>query len=844
MRWYTYDTEVFAHDFIVVAKEFGTNNYHIVRNDNDLVKEIFSEDAIYCGFNTKHYDQYIIKAICAGFSPEEVKQVNDWIIGGGQGWQCPLLNGVFFRFNNVDIMDDMQMGLSLKAIEGHLGNMSIEETEVDFDIDRPLTSDEVALTIKYCKHDVDATEKVTEIRKDYLNNKIYLGGLKGIVPAQALAMTNAKLTAAYLDARRTIEYNDEREYKYPDNLRREYIPQEVFDFFNQLYDKSIPDDDLFKSKLNITVGECPVTLAFGGIHGAIPFHQEEEINGRLIRNYDVASYYPHLMVYYGYTSRNIPNPQIYADMLEKRMKAKKSGDKATANALKLVANTTYGAGLNQYNDLYDPLKGRSVCITGQLFLLELSQHLIAECSTLRIVQLNTDGIMISFDESEYDKVLTITKEWEQRTRFELEEDKIRRIVQKDVNNYVEIPYEGEPKIKGGYLVRGIAPAGAFNINNNATIVAKAILDYFTKGTEVEITIGECTDIFQFQMIAKAGAKYREAYHIVDGNKMPIQKVNRVYATTDKRYGKLYKVKSENDSTAKIEMLPEHCIIDNDNRLTIDAVDKKFYIEMARKRINDFLGIKPEKIKKKKGEKQMATTTTPKTMNVYQKLLKARAAFLGANAKKSGKNMTLAFKYFELDDIVPIATRIFEEIGIVPVVNFTADTAILSMVNTENAEECVNFTAPLVSSEGNKAVTPVQAMGATITYYRRYLYMMALDICEPDGIDAIGATPTTTPPTPTTTSPTVTPPAPKATIPVVTKTENKDENAPLTSGNGNASATQVRQLKDLLIKLKAKDPSKEEMIAQIAIQTKGFAEISKADCETLIIKIGEMLNTEG
>lgn len=843
MRWYTYDTEVFAHDFIVVAKEFGTNNYHIVRNDNDLVKEIFSEDAIYCGFNTKHYDQYIIKAICAGFSPEEVKQVNDWIIGGGQGWQCPLLDGVFFRFNNVDIMDDMQMGLSLKAIEGHLGNMSIEETEVDFDIDRPLTSEEIALTIKYCKHDVDATEKVTEIRRNYLNNKIYLGGLKGIAPAQALAMTNAKLTAAYLDARRTIEYNDEREYKYPDNLRREYIPQEVFDFFNQLYDKSIPDDDLFKSKLNITVGECPVTLAFGGIHGAIPFYQEEEINGRLIRNYDVASYYPHLMVYYGYTSRNIPNPQIYADMLEKRMKAKKSGDKATANALKLVANTTYGAGLNQYNDLYDPLMGRSVCITGQLFLLELSQHLIAECSTLRIVQLNTDGIMISFDESEYNKVLTITKEWEQRTRFELEEDKIKRIVQKDVNNYVEIPYEGEPKIKGGYLVRGIAPAGAFNINNNATIVAKAIVDYFVNGTPFKDTINGCNDIFAFQLIAKAGSKYREAYHIVDGNKMPIQKVNRVYATTDKRYGKLYKVKSEDDSTAKIEMLPEHCIIDNDNHLTIEAVDKNFYIEMARKRINDFLGIKPEKIKKKKGETTMATTTTPKTMNVYQKLLKARAAFLGANAKKSGKNMTLAFKYFELDDIVPIATRIFEEIGIVPVVNFTADTAILSMVNTENADEYVNFTAPLVSSEGNKAVTPVQAMGATITYYRRYLYMMALDICEPDGIDAVGGTPTTTPPTPPTTAPTVTPPAPKATIPVVTKTENKDEDAPLTSGNGNASATQVRQLKDLLIKLKAKDPSKEEMIAQIAIQTKGFAEISKADCETLVIKIGEMLNTE-
>ena len=535
----------------------------------------------------------------------------------------------------------------------------------------------------------------------------------------------------------------------------------------------------------------------------------------------------------GYASRNIPNPQIYADMLEKRMIAKKSGDKNTANALKLVANTTYGATLNRYNDLFDPLMGRSVCITGQLFLLELANHLKAECETLFVIQLNTDGIMVSFDDSEYDKVLEITGEWERRTGFELEEDKIKGIVQKDVNGYVEIPYEGKPKIKGGYLVRGIAPAGAFNINNNATIVAKAIVEYFVNGTPPEDTVNECNDIFAFQLIAKAGAKYREAYHLVDGQPQPVQKVNRVYATADERYGKLFKVKAENDATAKIEMLPEHCIIDNDNHLTIDAIDKTFYIEMARKRINDFLGIKPEKIKKSKEKNKMATTTTPMTMNVYQKLLKARVAFLGANAKKSGKNMTLAFKYFELDDIVPIATKIFEEVGLISVVSFCDEIARLTIINTDKGEECICFTAPMVISEGNKAVTPVQALGATITYYRRYLYMMALDICEPDEIDSIGATPPKTAP--------VTNPTPVVTTtPATPTTPNVEEKKPLTSSNGNASATQIRQLKDLLIKLKEKDPNKEEMIAQIAVQTQGFTVISKADCEALVIKIGEML----
>ena len=834
MRWFTYDCEVFNHDFVVVFKSKSTGAYAVFHNDNDGVRAFVSdEETIFCGFNSKGYDQYIIKAICAGFSPEEVKQVNDWIIGGGQGWQCPLLEGVFLRFNNVDIMDDMQVGLSLKAIEGHLG-MSIEETEVDFNLERPLTKEELNLTIEYCIHDVDATEKLTSLRKDYLNNKMYLGGLKGIEYTKALAMTNAKLTAAYLDARKQKEFNDEREYVYPSNLRKEYIPQEVLDFFNRLYDKSLSDDELFKSKLNITVGDCPVTLGFGGIHGAIPFHQEEEKDGRLIRNYDVASYYPHLMTICGYTSRNIPNPLIYADMLEKRMVAKKSGDKSTANALKLVANTTYGATLNKFNELYDPLMARSVCITGQLFLLELSQHLIAECSTLQIVQLNTDGIMVSFDVDEYDKVIRITNEWQHRTRFELEEDKIKRIVQKDVNNYVEIPYEDNPKIKGGYLVRGIAPAGAFNINNNATIVAKSIVEYFVNDTPPEETINGCDDIFAFQLIAKAGTKYREAYHLVDDVKEPVQKVNRVYASKDQRYGKLFKIKAENDSTAKIEMLPEHCIIDNDNKLTIDDVDKSWYIELAKKRINDFLGIKP--IKNKKEKNTMATSTTKANANVYQKLLKARATFLKSEVTKSGKNMHLAFKYFELDDIVPKATAIFEDIGLVPIVKFDAETAIMVVYNVDDPTDSLVFTLPLIQLSENKGTNAVQAFGATVTYYRRYLYMIALDICEPDEIDN-GLKNTTAPtvtPTPTAAPTPVDTPTTPATVPLTAPSK------PLTNADGNASDIQIKQLKEVLKKLKDTDPSKEEMITKIALETKGFTVISKADCEALTIKIGEML----
>lgn len=836
MRIVTYDVECFAYNWLVVLKDKETGTYTRIWDDNEALKACLDDETIYIGFNSKHYDQYIIKAIAADFSPQEIKQVNDFIIAGGQGWQCSLLDGIYFNFNNVDIRDDTQKGLSLKAIEGHLG-MSVKESSIPFDIDRPLTEGEKRETEFYCDHDVDTTEKLIDIRKDYLKNKINLGRLAGIDEVKAMGMTNAKLTAAMLKATKK-PHDDERQYVYPDNLKREYIPQEVFDFFDRMYDETIPDSELFKGKFNLMIGECPVTLGYGGIHGAIPNFFWEETDTRGIWNEDVGSYYPHLCTINGYTSRNIPSPKIYEDILERRMQAKAAGDKHTANALKLVCNTTYGCLLNQYNDLFDPLMGRSVCISGQLYLLELAEHCFQEIEGLRIVQLNTDGIMVEYNKKDYDKLTEICKEWQDRTGFDLEEDTIIKIAQKDVNNYVEVQPGGKAKAKGGYLVKGIAPAGAFNINNSCVIVATALKEFFVNGTPVENTINSCDDIFQFQIIAKAGAKYKEAYHIVDGVKEPVQKVNRAYATADKRYGKIYKVKSEDDSTAKIEMLPEHCIIDNDNQLSISDVDKSFYIEMAKKRVNDFMGIKPEKIKKPRRTKKMATTTKKTevtNLNVYQKLIEAREQFLVSDINQSGKNMQLSFKYFELKDIVPTITHIFKDLGLLAVARFTDTVATLTIVNTDNPEETIDFPVPfnqiqpIVSNAGKQVTNDMQALGSSITYMRRYLYLIAMDICVNDEIEpSIDRN---------TNNQSATPTEKKAPATAEQRQEVKQE---LTAPAENASALQIKGLKNVLKKLKDADPSKEELIANIAVQTEGFTTISKADCEALIGKISEML----
>ena len=596
---YIFDCEVFAHDWLFVFKEIATGEYIVIHNDNDAVVAFMERNPFLGGFNNKHYDNFILKGVMCGLTPEQIKEINDLIIVEEvNGWDIPVLREYRVYFDSFDLMDDCQVGLSLKAIEAHLG-IPIEETEVDFNITHRLSEKELQETIYYCKYDVDATEKLYHLRQAYLKNKVTLGKARNLTDRQAMYMTNAKLTSVYLKAQKPEKpWNDERNYQYPEKLLRQYIPQEVFDFFDRMKDDRIPNDELFSSKLEIMVGVCPCTIAYGGIHGAIPTYVEEATETRTIRNKDVASYYPHLMTLMGYCSRNMPSPKMFEDTLEERIAAKKAGDKATANALKLVLNTTYGAMLNgkdgtAFNDLYDPLMGRSVCISGQLFLLELSEHLIAECPTLKIIQLNTDGIMVSFDHEDEAKYQEITQEWQDRTGFELEEDFIRKIVQKDVNNYVEVPADGgEPKVKGGQLVRGIAPAGAFNINNNAVVVARAIKQYFIDGTPPEETIATSENILDFQLIAKAGGKYSQCYHLVGGEKVIVQKVNRIYAVSDKSKGTVYKTHAVTGRDAKVAGLPTHCAIDNNNNLSIEAVDRKWYVKLAKKYINDFLGIKP------------------------------------------------------------------------------------------------------------------------------------------------------------------------------------------------------------------------------------------------------------
>ena len=119
--------------------------------------------------------------------------------------------------------------------------------------------------------------------------------------------------------------------------------------------------------------------------------------------------------------------------------------------------------------------------------------------------------------------------------------------------------------------------------------------------------------------------------------------------------------------------------------------------------------------------------------VYHKLQTARIKLQSTQLKKSGHNKYAGYQYFELGDFLPTINQIFHELGLCSTVSFTADNAVLCIVDTDTGG-VITFTSPMAEAQ-LKGCHPVQNLGATQTYLRRYLYVNALEIVEHDALDA-------------------------------------------------------------------------------------------------------------
>lgn len=559
-----YDFEVYRHNWVLSWLDTETRKMHTIHDSQEMMEKFYNhyKDRIWVGYNSRGYDVWIAKAILCGFNPYEM---SEWIIEKDQ-------KGFMFSnlLNKFPILNyDCSVGFrSLKELEAFMGH-DIQETSVPFDLDRPLTKQELEMVKKYNRHDVLETfHTFVETKSEFESHIGLIEEFK--LPLYMINKSKAQLSAEILGAN-PRQRDDEFDITFPDNLelgKYEYIKDH---FIN--WAKNIRDYDNVQLKTDIC--GVPHIVAIGGLHGA---RDKYFGDGHFILA-DVSSYYPASMIEYGYLSRNVSNPKKYEQIRDERIEMKNNKDPRQAPR-KIVLNSTFGASKDKYNKLYDPLQANNLCIVNQLFLIDLLEKLEGHCE---IIQSNTDGILMKlYSPDDEQKIIDICSKWESRTKFNLEYDKYKRVIQSNVNNYIMVADNGYLERKGA-IVKELNP-----LDNDLPIINRAVVDYFVKGTPVRETIMASNKLIDFQKITKISGKYEYGSH--NGKILP-EKVHRCFASLRPNDGTVYKKHKQKDTLDKTASTPEKAFIDNGNiigKKIPPYLDKQWYIDLAERRCKEFV----------------------------------------------------------------------------------------------------------------------------------------------------------------------------------------------------------------------------------------------------------------
>lgn len=587
-----YDFEVFKHDWLVVILDMDNQKEHVIINNPSELKKFHQEHQsdIWVGFNNVHYDQYIMKAILCEFDP---KEVNDFIIVKDKaGWQY---SNLFKKIKmiNYDVMQRTDRGL--KTFEGFLGN-NIKETSVPFDIDRPLTKAEIEQTVFYCRHDVEQTIEVFIRRYDEFSAMMYF--IKHFnYPLDYLSKTKAQLTAEILGGNKKGQLFDD-EFDFP------ILPCVQLKKYRHIADwYTKPENHTYsKSQEGEIVAGVEHTFSWGGGHGAKPKYHDTGV----FMIADVTAYYPSLQMKYKFGYRVMNHPENFEFIHGSNIKFKYAGDKKARLPFKIMDNAISGQMKQRSSALYDPMSNNSICVNGQMLLLDLIEHLEPYVD---LVQNNTDGILFKVRDydRDFDIIDDIVYEWECRTGMKMDFDTFfGEVFQKDVNNYLLVDHEtGAVKAKGAYLKK------LSELDYDLPIVNTAMFEFMVHGTPVEKTIFGCNDLKEFQMVRKISSKYTKILHggywesykdinpasgrmktfkrFVGQRKSVKEKCVRLFASQNPDDGGLWKVKGK-DKIEKLEGTPEHSFIWNDevNGVTCPPIlDKQWYVNTAKERLKGF-----------------------------------------------------------------------------------------------------------------------------------------------------------------------------------------------------------------------------------------------------------------
>lgn len=628
---YVYDIEVFLNVFHCTVKNTETNEllkFEISARKNQITELVnlfwtvkdnqsniatksyktnyeFNTDKIFCGYNNIHYDNPIINYIISYYKilvnktyleicnsifnlSKAITTSTEDDISTWKEWKYQV------RFETLDLLTMLysnKLRVSLKEMQVTMEYPNVQEFIEDWN--KPLAIEKIDEMIQYNINDVESTTELLYRCKGDIDLRLSIEDeyKVRVLSKDGVNIGMKIITDKYLE-KTGLSWWDIKDLRSP--MDRIVLKDVILPFIK--YDNPILQNVLKEMKEQIVspgrkgyekkflLNNLEYSVGVGGIHSVNKPEIVIPTKDEILEDADVASLYPSLLIAYKFYPKHLGKEflEVYKAIKDERIEAKRNGNKLKDITLKLAVNGLSGNLQNEHNFCYSPYAVMQIRINGQLLLLMLIDKLIQ--LGVRIIQANTDGIMIIYNKSVKDKVESVKKNWEKLTKLTLETDSFEALYQYAINDYIAIlsgySETKNPKLikkKGIFITevklgKGLSPK----------IIPIAILENLINNIPVKETILNCTDIKKFLMSEKTGKQWNVEY-----NNKPQQRTNRFYASTNGYY--LFKWKIENGIKTYQNMLTASGITllnkYNNTSISNRNINYRYYIIEAQKIIN-------------------------------------------------------------------------------------------------------------------------------------------------------------------------------------------------------------------------------------------------------------------
>lgn len=506
---YFYDLETYPNFFLATFKNVYSGNFYEFeisdrKSDSKLLYRFLTQKNIkLIGFNNINFDYPVLHNTVLKFiknwTAKEIYKEAENVIAS----EYSSVRDKDIKIPQLDLFkiwhyDNKNKSTSLKWLEFAMRWENVEE--LPYKPGSFLNDEEKDNVITYCRNDINATEAFYNKSSKHIEIRKFYSKLEKINLINASEIKISKeIFSKHLAKEMKMSQWDVKQLRTPRDTVN--IKDVIFDYlkFNDPSNKysldqfnkriwynpdkyNVKEDDS-KQQIKFTVPYKNVIREYaeGGLHSFGKPGIYESNDEYVLVDVDFASFYPHICFRNDLHPEHIP-PEVFNNLYEGFYKERKNYPKSDPRnyVLKIILNGSYGLSKDKYSFLYDPKWQLEICINGQLILTLLTEKVFDKIPDAKIMFENTDGAMYRVKRTSYKALIEACKEVEEIVNIPLEVQECKKLIARDVNNYINVISDSDIKFKGCFEIDR-----DYHKNHSKRIVGLALANYFINGKDVE-----------------------------------------------------------------------------------------------------------------------------------------------------------------------------------------------------------------------------------------------------------------------------------------------------------------------------------------------------------------------